>query len=95
MRNFSDHEQRTRRLGAPEAVGYHRDSPREPLFPPAKAAEVDEAERRLGYALPPLLRRLYTEVADGGFGHAARGFASVRDGNRLPGGHPWKTASRP
>jgi hypothetical protein len=80
--------------GAPEAVVYHRDSPREPPFPPATAAEVDKAERRLGYALPTILRRLYTEVADGGFGHSARGFASVRDGNRLPGGHSWKTCEQ-
>ncbi|MFI8181075.1 SMI1/KNR4 family protein [Actinacidiphila glaucinigra] len=35
---------------------------------PARAAQVEEAEALLGFALPPLLARLYTEVADGGFG---------------------------
>lgn len=53
------------RTGAPEAVEYQRDSPRGPLFPPATAAQVDEAGRRLGYTLPPIFRRLVTEVADG------------------------------
>ncbi len=37
---------------------------------PAKLSDafLDEAERNLGYGLPTLLKRLYTEVADGGFG---------------------------
>ncbi|MFD9595531.1 SMI1/KNR4 family protein [Kitasatospora sp. NPDC059973] len=30
--------------------------------------EVDRAERELGYSLPSLLRRLYTEIGDGGYG---------------------------
>ncbi len=38
------------------------------LKPPATPAEVAAAEVRLGYTLPPLLRRLYIEVGDGGFG---------------------------
>ncbi|MFI6942365.1 SMI1/KNR4 family protein [Streptomyces sp. NPDC050418] len=37
-------------------------------FPALTNTEVDLAERRIGYPLPPLLRRIYTEVADGGFG---------------------------
>ena len=40
------------------------------VSPPALAA----AERTLGFALPPLLARLYREVADGGFGPAGRLF---------------------
>ena len=36
--------------------------------PPASADELAEAERRLGFALPSLLRRLYTEVANGSWG---------------------------
>jgi hypothetical protein len=36
--------------------------------PPATAAEIAHAENELGFRLPPLLRRLYAEVADGGFG---------------------------
>jgi hypothetical protein len=35
---------------------------------PATAAEVEAAEAVLGFAIPPLLRRLYTEVGNGGFG---------------------------
>ncbi|MEU0491584.1 hypothetical protein ABZ249_20315 [Nocardiopsis sp. NPDC006139] len=31
-------------------------------------AAVEQAERRLGYRLPALLRRMYTEIGDGGFG---------------------------
>ncbi len=37
-------------------------------FPPALPDEVIAAERRLGFELPPLLRRLFVEVANGGFG---------------------------
>ena len=39
-----------------------------PLPAAADEAQLAEAERRLGFALPPLLRRLYAEVANGGFG---------------------------
>ncbi|HEY2511785.1 MAG TPA: SMI1/KNR4 family protein [Polyangiaceae bacterium] len=35
---------------------------------PATAAEIGETERQLGFPLPPLLRDLYTQVANGGFG---------------------------
>ncbi|MGP3691303.1 SMI1/KNR4 family protein [Streptomyces sp. IBSNAI002] len=35
---------------------------------PVDAARIAEAERQLGFALHPLLARLYREVADGGFG---------------------------
>ena len=35
---------------------------------PAPICELDEAERRLGFELPYLLRELYGTVADGGFG---------------------------
>jgi hypothetical protein len=38
------------------------------IAPPATVAEVDAAEVALGFAIPPLLRRLYTEVGNGGFG---------------------------
>ena len=39
-----------------------------PLPPPATPESFERAERRLGFALPPALRQLYAEVADGGFG---------------------------
>jgi hypothetical protein len=38
------------------------------IAPPASVAELDEAEAALGFAIPTLLRRLYTEVGTGGFG---------------------------
>ena len=47
--------------------------------------------RGLGYCLPPLLRRLYTEVGDGGFGPDARGFACIRPDNLRSNGTAWPT----
>jgi SMI1 / KNR4 family (SUKH-1) len=38
------------------------------LRPPVSRCDLDEAERLLGFPLPDLLRELYTEVGDGGFG---------------------------
>ncbi|MFI6812450.1 SMI1/KNR4 family protein [Nonomuraea sp. NPDC050328] len=38
------------------------------LLPPASAEAVADAEEAIGAPLPPLLRRLYLEVANGGFG---------------------------
>lgn len=38
------------------------------LPPVLSAAEVAAAEEALGFKLPPLLARLYQEIADGGFG---------------------------
>src|SRR5205823_13147951 len=38
--------------------------------PPASEAEVVSAERTLGFSLPPTLRRIYIEVANGRFGPA-------------------------
>ena len=38
--------------------------------PPVPPGEVEAVERALGFALPPLVRRLYAEVANGGYGPA-------------------------
>ncbi len=38
------------------------------IRPPATLAEVDAAEEALSFPIPLLLRRLYTEVGNGGFG---------------------------
>lgn len=47
--------------GAPDTL--------ERLLPkPASLGELDTAERALGLQLPALLRRLYTDIANGGFG---------------------------
>jgi hypothetical protein len=40
------------------------------MFPPLTESDVQEAERRLGFSLPPLLRRLYLEISNGDFGDA-------------------------
>ena len=39
-----------------------------PLPPPATPQALDATEARMSIAFPPLLRRLYVEVANGGFG---------------------------
>jgi hypothetical protein len=39
-------------------------------FPPATVDQLQETETLLGFALPPFLRILYAEVANGGFGPA-------------------------
>lgn len=44
----------------------------EELSGPASENAVAEAEGVIGYRLPPLLRRIYLEVANGGFGPADR-----------------------
>src|SRR5437868_4644956 len=36
--------------------------------PPASSADIAEAEGRIGFTLPHLLRELYGNIADGGFG---------------------------
>src|SRR5260370_8919436 len=37
-------------------------------FPPATVDQLQETETLLGFALPPFLRALYAEIANGGFG---------------------------
>jgi SMI1 / KNR4 family (SUKH-1) len=37
-------------------------------FPPATEEQLHETEEALGFPLPPLLRLLYTRIANGGFG---------------------------
>ncbi|MGW7607158.1 SMI1/KNR4 family protein [Streptomyces sp. NPDC054766] len=49
------------------------------LPPPATPEAVAEAEQIIGFPLPPLLRRLYLEVANGGFG-PREGILGVRGG---------------
>jgi hypothetical protein len=39
-----------------------------PVLSPVDSATLEEAEAHLGFRLPDLLRRLYTEVGNGGFG---------------------------
>ncbi|MFF2777152.1 hypothetical protein ACFVU3_19870 [Streptomyces sp. NPDC058052] len=69
---------------AGEVAAYFAGAPRGPLFPPATPAEVEAAEDAIGRPLPELLRRIYTEVGDGGFGPDG-GLASLTGGRRAPG----------
>jgi hypothetical protein len=55
-----------------------------PLPPPATVAEIEQAEARLGFALPPSLRRLHLEVANGGVGPVP--LYGVGSGRRDPEG---------
>lgn len=53
------------------------------IAPLASAAEVDAAEAALDFSLPPLLRRLYTEVGNGGWG-PSYGLYGVPTGGATP-----------
>ena len=55
-------------LRAVDAAAWVRPMPA--VAPPASPEEVAAAEASLGFELPPLLRRLYLEVGNGGFGPA-------------------------
>lgn len=53
-------------MSAVDCAGWVRPIPT--IAPPATMAEVDVAEAAFGFAIPPLLRRLYTEVGNGKWG---------------------------
>ncbi|MGW0169170.1 SMI1/KNR4 family protein [Streptomyces sp. NPDC003343] len=82
------------RFDSEQMAELYADAPHGPLFPPVTLAELEHAESRIGRQLPGVLRRVYTEVANGGFGPDS-GLASLTDGNRTPG-HPidWPSAVR-
>src|SRR6266446_3071138 len=62
-------------------------------FPPATEAQVQRTEALLGFLLPPLLRSLYRELANGGFGPggglrgAVEGYGTI--GSPLPNEYRW------
>jgi len=58
------------------------------LPPPATPEAVAAAEEVIGFPLPPLLRRLYVEVANGGFGPNEGTIWSLVD-FRDPAGAMW------
>jgi len=68
---------------ADEVTSYFADAPREPMFPPVTATDVEAAEQVVGRPLPELLRRIYTEVGNGGFGPDT-GLAALTTGQRGP-----------
>jgi hypothetical protein len=49
------------------------------IGPPVTLEQVEAAERTLGYPLPPLLKRIYTEVANGGVGPPRDGLNALEE----------------
>ncbi len=41
--------------------------PGPPILPRATAEQIFEAERKLGFTLPPLLKSIYLEIGNGGW----------------------------
>jgi hypothetical protein len=70
--------------GAQPAVAYCQDEPRQAPLPPATSAQVAEVEHVLGHPMPELLRRMYTEIALGGFGPGWDGFRAWSPIRALP-----------
>ena len=62
-----------------------------PLCPPVSLDVVGAVERRQGFPLPPLLRTLYTEIGNGGFGpgYGLWGIGTDRDYDRITLDPPW------
>ena len=92
-------------LARAEAIGREMADTATPALPvPADEAAIATAEARLGFGLPADLRRIYTEVADGGFGPGV-GLASLatstdrylelRTGDELPRGRSWPSGLLP
>ncbi|SDG44971.1 hypothetical protein SAMN05421505_104191 [Sinosporangium album] len=77
--------------GAPAALAYFRDAPHEPPYAPASPAEVDTYERHINHKLPELLRRIYTEVSNGGFGPSYDILGIPPHGHRAYGSATWPT----
>lgn len=57
-----------------------------PFYPPVSQAVVAAAEAQLGFPLPPLLKRLYLEVCNGGIG-PSYGIGGLEGG--YPFAFPW------
>jgi hypothetical protein len=76
-------DRRTYQRGTPEYLQARRAGPpkRLPALRPAPADAVEEAEDLIGCRLPPLLRRLYLEAGNGGFG-PGYGILGLRGGHR-------------
>lgn len=83
LRRWLRERPKSKRLerGTPEYVAARDAGVLEPLpaLEPAAPEAVAEAEEEIGYPLPALLRRLYLEVGNGGFG-PRQGIPGVRGG---------------
>jgi hypothetical protein len=80
-------------------LGRHMETPAPMVQPgPADETAIAGAERRFGHGLPPALRRVYSEVADGGFGPgegllpltmAVAQYEELRSPGMMPRGRTW------
>ena len=87
------------------SIGASMSTPVATALPAVASAEALAAlEAAIGVPLPPFLRRLYAEVADGGFGpgggllganRAAAAYGRMREGSELPRGRSWPGALLP
>jgi len=68
----------TRRFGPLPALRAWRPNESSPLQPPTSSEQVAEAERLLGFALPPLMRAIYLCIGNGGEVLAMAGLDPVR-----------------
>ena len=73
------------RIRCEPTVDYMQEPPIRPR-PPVTPEAMAEAEGRLGFPLPPLLRALYTRVGDGGYG-PGRGLDHLS-------GHDWSLVAQ-
>jgi hypothetical protein len=81
------------------AIGSSMSTPVETgLPPPASLGDVARAQAALGFDMPSFLRRVFLEVADGGFGPgggllsvagAVAAYERMRTGEELPRGRSW------
>jgi SMI1/KNR4 family protein SUKH-1 len=97
----ANQEGRVDRAGFARALGIERamSTPADPALPaPASADAVDAAEAALGVRLPPALRRVYAEVANGVFGpgeglvplaRLVARYRELRTNEELPRGRSW------
>jgi hypothetical protein len=97
----ANREGRVDPAGASLAEDLHRQmtTPVEvPVRPPASETEIRRVEGELGFALPAALRRVYAEVADGGFGPGGGiapldgvldAYRDLRSGAVLPRDRAW------
>jgi len=88
-----------------QAIGASMTTPVGTTLPgPADPAAIASLEGSLGATLPAFLRRVYLEVADGGFGPgvgllgvaaAGSAYTRMREGSELPRGRAWPDALLP
>jgi hypothetical protein len=76
-------------------------------FPPVSSSDIERAEAELGFQLPPLLKRLYSDVSNGIAGFAAYEIIGLKGGYRchcgdlvetyrtVEKGQEWKTGLLP